>query len=225
MGDSLTGLVELVADVVYSLGYFGLFFLIALENLLPPIPSEVILPLAGFLVGQGRFSFWAVLVAATIGSVSGADPVLAGTPARGGAPATVRAAVRAVLAAGRVGSGPRRMVVRSLRRGGCLLRASGAGGAQLHLGAGGYRAHAAPALHRLHRGWEHALERGARRVWLGPRRPVGTRSTVRAVAPVRAADGSGSRDRVVLVATSGETAMNDLARQPPPERCAARRDD
>lgn len=72
MGDSLTGLVELVADVVYSLGYFGLFFLIALENLLPPIPSEVILPLAGFLVGQGRFSFWAVLVAATIGSVSGA---------------------------------------------------------------------------------------------------------------------------------------------------------
>ncbi len=72
MGDSLTGLVEWVASVIYSLGYTGIFFLIALENLLPPIPSEVILPLAGFLVGQGRFAFWAVLAASTAGSVSGA---------------------------------------------------------------------------------------------------------------------------------------------------------
>jgi membrane protein DedA with SNARE-associated domain len=46
--------------------------MIALENLVPPIPSEIVLPLAGFLVGQGRFSFLPVVLAATIGSVVGA---------------------------------------------------------------------------------------------------------------------------------------------------------
>ena len=61
-----------VIDVVESLGYVGLALLIALENVFPPIPSELILPLAGFLAGQGRFSLPAVIVAATIGSVAGA---------------------------------------------------------------------------------------------------------------------------------------------------------
>lgn len=46
-----------IAEVVYSLGYLGLAVLVALENLLPPIPPELILPLAGFLVSQGRLSF------------------------------------------------------------------------------------------------------------------------------------------------------------------------
>jgi len=55
-------------DVIQSLGYAGVAVLIALENLLPPIPSEVILPLAGFLVGRGRFAFLPVLAASTAGS-------------------------------------------------------------------------------------------------------------------------------------------------------------
>ena len=51
------------------MGYFGLAALIALQNLFPPIPSALILPLAGFLVSQGRFSFGLALIAATSGSL------------------------------------------------------------------------------------------------------------------------------------------------------------
>jgi membrane protein DedA with SNARE-associated domain len=46
--------------------------MVALENLVPPIPSEIVLPMAGFLAGQGRLSFPLVILAATIGSVVGA---------------------------------------------------------------------------------------------------------------------------------------------------------
>jgi membrane protein DedA with SNARE-associated domain len=65
-------LVEWVVRVIEALGYPGLTGLVALENLFPPIPSEVILPLAGFLTGQGRFSFPLVLLATTLGSILGA---------------------------------------------------------------------------------------------------------------------------------------------------------
>jgi membrane protein DedA with SNARE-associated domain len=68
----LTGLAGFVADVVDALGAVGVGLLVALENVFPPIPSEVVLPLAGFLAGQGRMSLIAVVVAATIGSVVGA---------------------------------------------------------------------------------------------------------------------------------------------------------
>jgi membrane protein DedA with SNARE-associated domain len=61
-----------VTNVIETLGYPGLTILVALENLFPPIPSEVILPLAGFLTGQGRFSFALVLIASTLGSLIGA---------------------------------------------------------------------------------------------------------------------------------------------------------
>jgi membrane protein DedA with SNARE-associated domain len=47
-----------VQDVMGSLGYVGLALLLVLENLFPPIPSEVVLPLAGFFVGTGDFTFW-----------------------------------------------------------------------------------------------------------------------------------------------------------------------
>lgn len=72
MSDLFAGLVRWIVEVIYSLGYLGLAALVALENLIPPIPSEVILPLAGFLVSQGRFSFVPALVASTAGSVAGA---------------------------------------------------------------------------------------------------------------------------------------------------------
>ena len=61
-----------VTDVIERLGYLGVAVLVALENLFPPIPSEVILPLSGFLAGQGRFSLPVVVLAATVGSVVGA---------------------------------------------------------------------------------------------------------------------------------------------------------
>lgn len=65
-------LAEWVTSVIETLGYPGVTVLVALENIFPPIPSEVILPLAGFLAGQGRFSLLLVLVAATLGSLIGA---------------------------------------------------------------------------------------------------------------------------------------------------------
>lgn len=72
MGDMFADLARWTGDVVYSFGYLGVAALIALQNLFPPIPSALILPLAGFLVGQGRFSFFPVLLAATTGSVGSA---------------------------------------------------------------------------------------------------------------------------------------------------------
>ena len=66
------GIVGWVTQVIKSLGYFGVAGLIALENVFPPIPSEVILPLAGLLTGQGQFSYIGVVAAATVGSVIGA---------------------------------------------------------------------------------------------------------------------------------------------------------
>jgi membrane protein DedA with SNARE-associated domain len=65
MTDWLVGLME-------SLGAPGAGLAIALENLFPPLPSEVILPLAGFTVSRGRMELLDVLVFTTLGSVIGA---------------------------------------------------------------------------------------------------------------------------------------------------------
>lgn len=59
-------------EVMVALGYAGLALLLVLENLFPPIPSEVVLPLAGFLVGRGDLSFAGALLASTLGSLTGA---------------------------------------------------------------------------------------------------------------------------------------------------------
>jgi len=66
------GLTGWVASVIESLGEVGVGLLVALENLIPPIPSEIVLSLAGFLAGQGRVNLVLVLIAATAGSVLGA---------------------------------------------------------------------------------------------------------------------------------------------------------
>lgn len=63
-----------VTDTIYSLGYAGIVVLMVLENVFPPIPSEVIMPLAGFMVSQGKFSLIGIIAAGTAGSVVGALP-------------------------------------------------------------------------------------------------------------------------------------------------------
>jgi membrane protein DedA with SNARE-associated domain len=68
----LEGLVEWVISVVESLGYWGVAALVALENLFPPIPSEVVLPLAGFVAVEGDASVVGMVIAATVGSMVGA---------------------------------------------------------------------------------------------------------------------------------------------------------
>ena len=54
------------------LGAPGAGLLIALENIFPPLPSEVILPLAGFTASRGDFQLWEALFWTTLGSVAGA---------------------------------------------------------------------------------------------------------------------------------------------------------
>jgi membrane protein DedA with SNARE-associated domain len=68
----LTGLTGLFADVIDALGEVGVGVLTLLETLIPPVPSEVVLPLSGFLAQQGRLPLVWVLIAATVGSVIGA---------------------------------------------------------------------------------------------------------------------------------------------------------
>ena len=66
------GLTDLVTGLVERLGGPGAGLAVALENLFPPIPSEVILPLAGFTAGQGRMSLAGAIIWTTLGSVAGA---------------------------------------------------------------------------------------------------------------------------------------------------------
>ncbi len=68
----LSNLTEWVTSVIETLGYVGVALLVALENLFPPIPSEVVLPFAGFVASDGDASLPGMIVAATIGSTAGA---------------------------------------------------------------------------------------------------------------------------------------------------------
>jgi membrane protein DedA with SNARE-associated domain len=72
VNDVFSNLAQWTVELVYSLGYPGVTILMTLANLFVPIPSELVLPLAGFLVGQGLFSFPLVLLAATGGPVASA---------------------------------------------------------------------------------------------------------------------------------------------------------
>ena len=58
-----------------SAGYFGIVFLMFVENVFPPIPSEFIMPLAGFMAAEDKFPLLGVIVAGTVGSVLGALPL------------------------------------------------------------------------------------------------------------------------------------------------------
>ena len=68
----LTGLAGLVTDIIAALGPIGVGVLVALETVFPPIPSELILPLSGYLASRGRMSLAAVVIGATLGSLAGA---------------------------------------------------------------------------------------------------------------------------------------------------------
>lgn len=71
-GAELTGLSGVIADVIAQLGEVGVGVATLVETLFPPIPSEVILPFAGYLAEQGRLNLVGVIVAATAGGVVGA---------------------------------------------------------------------------------------------------------------------------------------------------------
>lgn len=64
-------MIDWVTDIVAAAGPWGVFALMLAENLFPPIPSEVIMPLAGFAAAAGRMSFTGILLAGVIGTVLG----------------------------------------------------------------------------------------------------------------------------------------------------------
>jgi len=65
---------EFITDFMQNSGYLGVFALMALENIFPPIPSELIMPFAGFVAARGDLHVVGVLLAGTAGSVAGALP-------------------------------------------------------------------------------------------------------------------------------------------------------
>lgn len=66
------GVAGWVTDVISSIGEVGVGLLIALENIFPPLPSELILPFAGFAAERGDLNIYLAWVAATIGALVGA---------------------------------------------------------------------------------------------------------------------------------------------------------
>jgi membrane protein DedA with SNARE-associated domain len=62
---------SLALSAISQLGYAGIFFLMMLESMVVPVPSEFVMPFAGFLVAQGNFNFALVIVASSLGSITG----------------------------------------------------------------------------------------------------------------------------------------------------------
>lgn len=60
-----------VFDLIDAAGYVGVFFLMLAETVFPPIPSEVIMPIAGVRAGQGQMTLWGVILAGTAGAMTG----------------------------------------------------------------------------------------------------------------------------------------------------------
>ena len=80
--DFLNGPVrDLVTQIYEAVGYLGVAFWVAVESVVIPIPSELVLPFAGFLVGEGKalepitgqpWTYWLVVLAGTLGATVGA---------------------------------------------------------------------------------------------------------------------------------------------------------
>ena len=68
---AITEYIMLLVDIFAQLGYPGIFVLMVMESATLPVPSEVVLPLGGYLVYQGRLEFWSVVAVATLGSLIG----------------------------------------------------------------------------------------------------------------------------------------------------------
>lgn len=62
---------EWIYEIIRQGGYLGIMFLMALENIIPPIPSEVIMGLGGIAVARGDMQFWPLLLWGTLGSALG----------------------------------------------------------------------------------------------------------------------------------------------------------
>ncbi len=64
-------IVDWAVRIISSIGYFGVFILMTLESMIFPIPSEAVMPFAGFIASQGEMNIWLASFFATIGSIVG----------------------------------------------------------------------------------------------------------------------------------------------------------
>lgn len=67
----LSAISGFILDVIQTLGYPGVFLLMALGAANIPIPSEITMTFSGFLVGINKFQFWTVVLVGTIGDIAG----------------------------------------------------------------------------------------------------------------------------------------------------------
>ena len=77
ISDFISSLPQLIGNAVEAnqwIGYSAILIAMFLENLFPPIPSELIMPLGGFYVYQGQLNFFPVVIAGLLGTVLGAFP-------------------------------------------------------------------------------------------------------------------------------------------------------
>ena len=65
-------LITWLVDTIGVLGYPGIFILMAMESSVIPIPSEVVMPPAGYLAQQGQMNVWVAILCGTVGSLVGA---------------------------------------------------------------------------------------------------------------------------------------------------------
>ena len=73
----ITSIPEIISESVKNnpdIAYFVICFAMFLENIIPPIPSEIIMPLGGFFVYQGNLNFYILVIFGLIGTVLGALP-------------------------------------------------------------------------------------------------------------------------------------------------------
>ncbi|GAC1347375.1 MAG: DedA family protein [Myxococcales bacterium] len=70
----LEALFAWISSVISTLGYGGVLALMAIESACIPLPSEMIMPFAGFLVSNGRFTLWGISLAGAVGCVVGSIP-------------------------------------------------------------------------------------------------------------------------------------------------------
>ena len=62
---------QFITEVISSVGYPGIFVLMALESKVAPVPSDLVVPFAGFLVASGKLDIWLVILVSSLGSLTG----------------------------------------------------------------------------------------------------------------------------------------------------------
>jgi len=67
-------MIDFFQHLIDTLGYLGVFVLLLIENLFPPLPSEVVAPFCGYAAARGELNIWGVIAAAVFGSMVGQLP-------------------------------------------------------------------------------------------------------------------------------------------------------